>query len=81
MLCPCGTLLNPGMTPEVLPEPLRHHTSRGAGSCLVGKLPFVLQHTLCGAFLTFAAKLRGDDREPALLLWKRKAKRAFESEL
>lgn len=34
--------------------------------------------TLYGAFLTVAAKLRGEDRENALMLWKRKGKRAFE---
>jgi hypothetical protein len=33
-----------------------------------------------GAFLTVAAKRRGDDREQALLLWRRKGKRAFDSE-
>jgi len=36
--------------------------------------------TLYGAFLTVAAKLRGDEREQALVLWKRKGKRAFEME-
>lgn len=36
--------------------------------------------TLYGAFLTVAAKLRSDDREQALVLWKRKGKRAFEAE-
>jgi hypothetical protein len=36
--------------------------------------------TIYGAFLTVAAKLRGDDREQALVLWKRKGKRAFEAE-
>ena len=36
--------------------------------------------TLLGAFLAVAAKLRGEDREQALALWKRKGKRAFESE-
>lgn len=36
--------------------------------------------TLCGAFLTIAAKLRGEDREQALVLWKRKGKRTFEAE-
>jgi Conjugal transfer protein TraD len=35
--------------------------------------------TLYGAFLTVAAKLRGEDREQALVLWKRKGKRAFEN--
>lgn len=35
--------------------------------------------TLYGAFLTVAAKLRGEEREQALVLWKRKGKRAFES--
>ena len=34
--------------------------------------------TLYGAFLTVAAKLRGEDRDRALVLWKRKGKRAFE---
>ena len=33
-----------------------------------------------GAFLTVAAKLRGEEREQALVLWKRKGKRAFEAE-
>ncbi len=36
--------------------------------------------TLYGAFLTVAAKLRGEEREQALVLWKRKGKRAFELE-
>ena len=36
--------------------------------------------TLYGAFLTVAAKLRGEEREQALTLWKRKGKRAFEAE-
>lgn len=36
--------------------------------------------TLYGALLTVALKLRGDDREQALALWKRKGKRAFEAE-
>lgn len=36
--------------------------------------------TLYGAFLTVAAKLRGEDREQAMFLWKRKGKRAFEAE-
>lgn len=36
--------------------------------------------TLYGAFLTVAAKLRGEDREQALVLWKRNGKRAFESD-
>ena len=37
--------------------------------------------TLYGAFLTVAVKMRGEEREQALVLWKRKGKRAFESEL
>jgi hypothetical protein len=36
--------------------------------------------TLFGAFLTIAAKLRGDEREQALALLRRKGKRAFEME-
>jgi hypothetical protein len=36
--------------------------------------------TLYGAFLTVALKLRGEDREQALVLWKRKGKRAFDAE-
>lgn len=36
--------------------------------------------TLYGAFLTVAATLQGPDREQALVLWKRKGKRAFEAE-
>ena len=36
--------------------------------------------TLYGAFLTVAIKLRSEDREQALMLWKRKGKRAFEVE-
>ncbi|MFM5907357.1 MAG: conjugal transfer protein TraD [Novosphingobium sp.] len=36
--------------------------------------------TLYGAFLTVAAKLRGEEREQALVLWKRKGKRAFDAE-
>lgn len=36
--------------------------------------------TLYGALLTVAAKLRGEERKQALLLWNRKGKRAFEME-
>ncbi|QJU56963.1 conjugal transfer protein TraD [Sphingomonas sp. AP4-R1] len=36
--------------------------------------------TLYGAFLTGAERLRGEERENALALWKRKGKRAFETE-
>lgn len=36
--------------------------------------------TLYGAFLTVAAKLHSEDREQALVLWKRKGKRSFEDE-
>ena len=36
--------------------------------------------TLYGALLTVAAKLRGEEREQALLLWRRRGKRAFENE-
>lgn len=36
--------------------------------------------TLYGAFLTIADKLRGEDRDQALVLWKRKGKRAFDDE-
>lgn len=35
---------------------------------------------LYGAFLTVADKLRGDEREQALTLWRRKGKRAFDME-
>ena len=38
------------------------------------------RQVLLGAFLTVAAKLQSDDREQALLLWKRKGNRAFEAE-
>ena len=37
--------------------------------------------TLYGAFLTVAAKLGGEEREQALVLWKRKGKRAFDAEM
>jgi hypothetical protein len=33
---------------------------------------------LFGAMLDVATKLRGDDREQALLLWRRRGKRAFD---
>lgn len=33
--------------------------------------------TLYGAFLTNAERLRGDERDDALVLWQRKGKRAF----
>jgi hypothetical protein len=36
--------------------------------------------TLYAAFLTVATKLRGEDREQALVLLKRKGKRAFDAE-
>ena len=36
--------------------------------------------TLYGVFLTVAIKLRSEDREQALAIWKRKGKRAFEAE-
>lgn len=35
---------------------------------------------LLGAFLAVAAKLRGDEREQALILWRRRGRRAFEPE-
>jgi len=37
--------------------------------------------TLYGAFLAVAAKLRSEERDSALALWKRKGKRAFESDV
>lgn len=36
--------------------------------------------TLYGAFLAIANKLRGEDRDQALAVWKRKGKRAFDAE-
>jgi len=36
--------------------------------------------TLYGAFLTVADRLRGDDRERTLALWRRKGKRAFDGD-
>lgn len=36
--------------------------------------------TLYGALLEIAAKLRTDDRDNVLLLWKRRGKRAFDNE-
>ena len=36
--------------------------------------------TLYGAFLTIADRLRGEERANALVLWKRKGKRAFEAD-
>jgi hypothetical protein len=36
--------------------------------------------TIYGALLTVAAKLRGEEGARALVLWKRKGKRAFEAE-
>ncbi|MDB5704687.1 MAG: hypothetical protein JWN66_1803 [Sphingomonas bacterium] len=35
--------------------------------------------TLYGALITIADKLRGEDRDHALALWKRKGNRAFEA--
>jgi hypothetical protein len=35
---------------------------------------------LFGAMLDIAARLRGDDRAEALLLWRRRGKRAFETD-
>jgi Conjugal transfer protein TraD len=35
---------------------------------------------LLGAFLAVAAKLQGDEREQAITLWRRRGKRAFESD-
>lgn len=35
---------------------------------------------LYGALLNLAAKLQSDDREQALLLWRRRGKRAFEAD-
>jgi Conjugal transfer protein TraD len=35
---------------------------------------------LLGAFLAIAAKLQGDEREQAITLWRRRGKRAFESD-
>lgn len=36
--------------------------------------------TLYGAFLDLAVKLRSEERDTAFALWKRKGKRAFDSE-
>jgi hypothetical protein len=36
--------------------------------------------TLYGALLTIAERLRGEERDTALALWRRKGKRAFEQE-
>lgn len=36
--------------------------------------------TLYGAFLDLAGRLRGEDRQQTLALWKRRGKRAFEAE-
>ncbi len=36
------------------------------------------RQVLFGAFLAIAAKLQGDDREQALILWRRRGKQAFE---
>jgi Conjugal transfer protein TraD len=35
---------------------------------------------MLGAFLAVAAKLQGDEREQAITLWRRRGKRAFESD-
>jgi hypothetical protein len=35
---------------------------------------------LLGAFLAIAAKLQGDEREQAIMLWRRRGRRAFECE-
>ena len=35
---------------------------------------------LLGAFLAISTKLKGEDREPALTLWQRRGKRAFEQD-
>ena len=35
---------------------------------------------LLGAFLTIAAELRGDEREQAITLWRRRGKRVFQRE-
>ncbi|PKP94450.1 MAG: conjugal transfer protein TraD [Alphaproteobacteria bacterium HGW-Alphaproteobacteria-14] len=36
------------------------------------------RQVLLGAFLAIAAKLQGEEREQALLLWRRRGKRAFQ---
>jgi Conjugal transfer protein TraD len=36
------------------------------------------RQVLLGAFLAIAAKLQGEDRENALLLWRRRGKQMFE---
>ena len=36
------------------------------------------RQVLLGAFLAIAAKLQGEEREQALVLWRRRGKRAFE---
>ena len=36
--------------------------------------------TLYGAFLTVAAKLQGEEREQALVLWERRGKHAFDAD-
>ncbi len=36
------------------------------------------RQVLLGAFLAIASKLQGEDRERALVLWRRRGRRAFE---
>lgn len=36
------------------------------------------RQVLLGAFLAVAAKLQGDEREQALILWRRRGRQAFE---
>ena len=36
------------------------------------------RQVLLGAFLAIAAKLQGEERDQALLLWRRRGKRAFD---
>jgi Conjugal transfer protein TraD len=36
------------------------------------------RQVLLGAFLSIAAKLQGEDREHALLLWRRRGRQGFE---
>ena len=71
-----------------LPEPDRERPAetvlaplgrvvRSGSTLLVLLLAFVEGAVIFGSLLTVAAKLRGEDREQALLLWRRRGERAF----
>lgn len=68
-----GGAVNREATNNLVVASFQHGTSRAQD-------PQLHTHNVILNATTVAAKLRGEEREQALVLWKRKGKRAFEVE-